>query len=116
MMPEGDPKEEVPMVVGLGSIASNIARAVGPVVAGVVIVVGGPGPVFLINAATVLGVFIVLWRWRREPHPATLPAERLASAVRAGIRDVRYTPALRTAIGRTRAFLLVRRPLWALLV
>src|SRR5438132_5123957 len=103
MIPEVVPKEELPASVGLGSIAINIARAVGPAVAGVVIVVGGPGPVFLINAATVLGVFIVLCRWRREPHRATLPAERMASAVRAGIRYVRYTTALRAVIVRTAA-------------
>ena len=94
MIPEVVPKEELPASVGLGTVAINVARAVGPAIAGVTIVAGGPGPVFLINAATVMGVFFVLWRWRREPHRATLPAERMASAVRAGIRYVRYTPAL----------------------
>jgi len=71
--------------------------------------------VFLVNAVTVLGVFFVLWRWRREPHRATLPAERMASAVRAGIRYVRYTPALRAVIVRTAAFVLFASALWALL-
>src|SRR5260370_20928270 len=73
MIPEVVPKEELPASVGLGSIAINIARAVGPAVAGVVIVVGGPGPVFLINAATVLGVFIRLWRRLRATHRPTPP-------------------------------------------
>src|SRR3989475_2923609 len=95
MIPEVVPKEELPASVGLGSIAINIARAVGPAVAGGVIVVGGPGPVFLINAATVLGVFIVLWRWRGEPHRATLPAGGMASAVCAGTRYVRVPAGVR---------------------
>jgi len=115
MIPEVVPRDELPASVGLGSVAINVARAVGPAIAGVIIVVGGPGPVFLINAASVLGVFFVLWRWRRETHRATLPAERMASAVRAGMRYVRYTPALRAVIVRTAAFVLFASALWALL-
>src|SRR5207247_9841595 len=83
IIPEAVPREELPAAVGLGSIAINIARAGGPAIAGVIIVAGGPGPVFLLNAVSVLGVFFVLWRWRRESRRATLPAERRASAVRA---------------------------------
>ncbi len=115
IIPEAVPREELPAAVGLGSIAINIARAVGPAIAGVIIVAGGPGPVFLINAVSVLGVFFVLWRWRREPRRATLPAERLATAMRAGIRYVRYAPALRTVVVRTAAFVVFASALWALL-
>ena len=115
IIPETVPREELPASVGLGSVAINIARAVGPAIAGVIIVAGGPGPVFLINAVSVLGVFIVLWRWRRDSHRATLPAERLASAVRAGVRYVRYAPALLTVVVRTAAFVGFASALWALL-
>ena len=115
MIPEVVPREELPASVGLGAVAINVARAVGPAIAGVIIVAGGPGPVFLVNAASVAGVFFVLWRWRRERRRATLPAERMASAVRAGIRYVRYTPALRTVMLRTAAFVLFASALWALL-
>jgi len=101
MIPEVVPREELPASVGLGTVAINVARAVGPAI--------------LINAASVVGVFVVLWRWRRESRRATLPAERMASAVRAGIRYVRYTPALRTVIVRTAAFVLFASALWALL-
>src|SRR5881394_4519133 len=62
IIPETVPREELPAAVGLGSIAINIARAIGPALAGVIIVAGGPGPVFLINAVSVLGVFFFLWR------------------------------------------------------
>jgi MFS family permease len=115
IIPETVPREELPASVGLGSVAINIARAVGPAIAGGIIVAGGPGPVFLINAVSVLGVFFVLWRWRRESHGATLPAERLASAVRAGVRYVRYAPALLTVVVRTAAFVGFASALWALL-
>src|SRR5213595_3072742 len=115
IIPEAVPREELPAAVGLGSIAINIARAIGPALAGVIIVAGGPGPVFFINAVSVLGVFFVLWRWRRKPVRTTLPAERLASAMRAGVRYVRFAPALRTVVVRTAAFVGFASALWALL-
>ena len=115
VIPETVPREELPAAVGLGSVAINIARAIGPALAGLIIVAGGPGPVFFINAVSVLGVFFVLWRWRREPSRAVLPAERLASAMRAGVRYVRYAPALRNVIVRTPAFVGFASALWALL-
>src|SRR4029077_11883474 len=74
IIPETVPREELPAAVGLGSIAINIARAIGPALAGLIIVAGGPGPVFFINAVSVLGVFFVLWRWRRETSRTVLPA------------------------------------------
>jgi quinol monooxygenase YgiN len=54
-------------------------------------------------------------RWRREPSLAVLPAERLASAMRAGVRYVRHAPALRSVIVRTPAFVGFASALWALL-
>jgi MFS family permease len=115
IIPETVSREELPAAIGLGSIAINVARALGPAIAGVIIVAGGPGPVFFINAVSVLGVFFVLWRWKRQPVRATLPAERLASAVRAGIRYVRFAPALRTVVVRTAAFVGFASALWGLL-
>ncbi|HKC40532.1 MAG TPA: MFS transporter, partial [Gemmatimonadales bacterium] len=115
LIPETVPREELPAAVGLGSIAINIARAIGPALAGAIIVAGGPGPVFFINAVSVLGVFFVLWRWKRKPVRTTLPAERLASAMRAGVRYVRFAPALRTVVVRTAAFVGFASALWALL-
>jgi MFS family permease len=115
IIPETVPREELPAAVGLGSIAINIARAVGPAIAGIIIVTSGPGPAFLVNAVSVLGVFVVLWAWKRESRQATLPTERLASAVRAGIRYVRYTPALQVVVVRTAAFVVFASALWALL-
>jgi MFS family permease len=113
--PETVPRDELPAAIGLGSVAINIARAIGPALAGLIIVAGGPGPVFVINAVSVLGVFVVLWRWRREPSRAVLPAERLASAMRAGVRYATNAPALRNVIVRTPAFVAFASALWALL-
>jgi MFS family permease len=115
IIPETVSREELPAAVGLGTVAINVARAVGPTIAGVILVAGGPGPVFLINAVSILWVFVVLLRWRRQARGSTLPAERLASAMRAGLRYVRYAPVLRTVIVRTVVFVVFASALWALL-
>src|SRR5437899_5501692 len=47
--------------------------------------------------------------------PPPLPAERLLSAMRAGVRYVRHAPALRNVIVRTPAFVAFASALWALL-
>src|SRR3989454_7198740 len=83
MIPEVVPREDLPASVGLGTVAINVARAVGPAIAGVIIVAGGPGPVFLINAASVLGVFFVLWRGRGGTPRGTPAAGRTGAARRA---------------------------------
>ena len=49
------PKESLPNAVGLNSTAFNIARLIGPAVAGVLIAAVGPGWVFVIN----FGIFII---------------------------------------------------------
>src|SRR5258705_2499860 len=49
IIPETVPREELPAAVGLGSIAINIARAIGPALAGGIIVARGPGPGSFVN-------------------------------------------------------------------
>ncbi len=58
---------------------------------------------------------IVLYEWRRQPRPGVLPAERVLSAIRVGIRYVRYAPALRAVLVRTVAFVVGASAMWAVL-
>src|SRR5256886_11157850 len=59
MIPEVVPRDELPASVGLGSVAIKVARSVGPAIARGIIGPGGPGPAFLVNAASVAGGFFV---------------------------------------------------------
>jgi MFS family permease len=82
--------EELSAAVALNSAAFNVARAVGPVLGGIILARTGAGTVFLLNALSFIGVLIVLFRWRVTPKESILPAERFLGAMRAGIRYVRY--------------------------
>jgi MFS family permease len=109
------PPEELPAAVTLSSVAYNLARAVGPAVAGLIIAVAGPAAVFLLNAIAFLYVVVVLSRWHPEQQRSILPAERLTGAVRTGLRFVQHSPAMQIVLIRTFLFIFFISALWALL-
>ena len=115
IIPELVPREELPAAVTLNGINFNLARAAGPALGGLIVAWIGAGANFILNAASFLGVMIVLYEWRRQPRPGVLPAERVLGAIRIGIRYVRYAPALRAVLVRTVAFTIGASAMWAVL-
>ena len=113
--PELVSRAELPAAIGLNSMGMNVARAVGPALAGLIVAAAGPGAVFVLNAVSFLAVIAALKRWQRPPQASELPAERLAGAVRAGLRYARHSPELRAVLARGIAFFLFASASWALL-
>lgn len=77
-----DRKEDLPSAIALNSFVFNLARLIGPAVAGVAIQAWGEGPCFLANALSYLPVILALLVIR--PRAAAPPA---AAAERAGVLD-----------------------------
>jgi MFS family permease len=115
LVPELVPRKDVASAVQLNSLNINIARAVGPAIAGILIAHFGVGADFAINAATFLvyAIVVVLWRPSSDITPQ-LP-ERFFSAMRAGGRYVRYAPVVRRILLRATLFLFPASALWGLL-
>lgn len=109
------PADELTEAVTLSSVSYNLARAVGPALAGLIIAVMGPAAVFLLNAVAFLYVVVVLARWHPAPHRAVLPAERLIGAARTGLRFVWNSTEMQTVLIRTFFFIFFISGLWALL-
>lgn len=109
------PREQLSAAAALGAVGFNIARAVGPAIGGLLVAAIGPGPVFLLNAASFLAVIAALYRWNREVPLTVAPAERILAAMRAGVRYARHAPAFRAVVIRTVAFIFFGSALWALL-
>jgi hypothetical protein len=109
------PPNELPEAVTLSSVSYNLARAVGPALAGLLIAVARPAAVFLLNAIAFLYVVVVLARWHPPPHRAVLPAERLIGAMRTGAYFVQNSPEMQTVLIRTFFFIFFISALWALL-
>lgn len=113
--PELVSREDLPAAVTLASIGFNIARALGPALAGLVMAAAGPAVTFLVNAVSFLGVLGVLFVWRRPTVEAMLPAERIWGAMTTGLRYVRHAPEVIAPTVRGCTFVFCGASLWALL-
>jgi len=115
LTPELVPRSELPSAIALNSMGVNVARAIGPALAGVIISMAGTGAVFLLNAVSYAGVILVLYTWKRAADASELPAERFFSAMRTGYRFARHAPELQASLVRGLGFFLFASASWALL-
>lgn len=113
--PELVPRIQLQSAIALNSLGVNVARAIGPALAGVIVSLWGTGAVFALNALSYLGVIWVLVRWRRQAPPSALPSERFLGALRGGLRFARHAPELQAAVIRGLGFFLFASASWALL-
>ncbi|PPC79183.1 MFS transporter [Pokkaliibacter plantistimulans] len=104
LTPELVEKADLPAAIALSSVGVNLARAVGPAIAGMLVSLSGPWLTFALNGASFLAVISVLWLWRRQLTPPVLPAERLLGAIRAGWRYSRSSRPLQAVLVRALAF------------
>jgi len=98
------PRAALPSAVALNSIGFNIARSAGPAIGGAIVAAAGAAAAFLVNAVSYIGLILVLARWRPELPPRTLPRERIAHAMGAGIRYVAMSPQIRLVLLRSTLF------------
>ena len=99
------PREELDSATALNGVGFNVGRAAGPALGGLVIAALGIAVPFWIFAASNVVIVAALVWWRKPQKAAeSLPAERLVSAVRAGIRHVANNQYLRAALMRVLAF------------
>jgi predicted MFS family arabinose efflux permease len=100
VLPELVRKEDLPAASALNGIEFNLARAVGPALAGFVIASAGIGAAFVSNSLSFLGVILVVARWKRPAVKRATPPETVTGATVAAIRYVRYSPAVRVVLLR----------------
>jgi MFS family permease len=80
--------------VTLNSVLVNLARIIGPAIAGILIATVGEGPCFLINAASFVAVVGSLVTMDLSALSPTVPMPRAKGQLREGLRYVRSTPGL----------------------
>jgi MFS family permease len=115
IVPELVPREDLVQAIALNGIGFNLTRAIGPALAGMLILLGGSSLAFALYATSLIAVVGALFTWRRGRRFTGLPREHLLSAIRAGIRFVRNTPAVQYAMVRTIAYSVPAAAPWALL-
>ncbi|MBV9280318.1 MAG: MFS transporter, partial [Chloroflexi bacterium] len=106
---------ELRSAVALNAMGFNVSRAAGPALGGFVVAAAGAATAFLLNAASFLGVLVVIHRWRQARVESGAPPEDMLGATVAGMRYVRHAPPLQAALVRIGVFILGASALWALL-
>jgi MFS family permease len=110
------PRIDLESAVAATSVGFNVSRAVGPALAGVIIGVMGIGAPFWVFGFSNLVILAALLWWRSPPKsPESLPAERLTSAIRTGIRHTANNRYLLSTLMRALAFFPFASAYWALL-
>jgi len=115
MIPDLVARDQFRSAVTLNGVSTNVGQAAGPALGGLVVSLGGPGTVYLLNAASFLAIVVILLRRAKERPEQALPSERFFGAVRGGLRYVRFRPELRPLMIRVAAFSFCASSLFALL-
>jgi MFS family permease len=115
IFPELVSRDDLPAALELNGIEFNLARAVGPGLAGFIIAAVGVPVAFALNAFSFLGVIFVIAKWKRPVRPNKLPAETFRGATSAAVRYVRYSPGIRTLLLRAGLLVFFTSSFWALL-
>ncbi len=95
ILPEVVKHDDLASASALSGLEFNVARAIGPALAGVIIVSFGIGAAFALNVVSFFGVIVVVWRWRRAARHRSTPPETLGGATVAAIRYVNNSPVVR---------------------
>ncbi len=114
-IPELVPRSQLRAATRLEMVGVNVARALGPALAGVVIARSGVPYVFALNALSVIFLAVALLFWRRRPSESQGSRERFVPALRAGGRYVWHEPVVRRILLRAMLFITPGVALWALL-
>jgi MFS family permease len=113
LIPELVPRPQLAAAAALGGVNINLARVIGPALAGLVIAKLGVAWCFALNTVSFVFIPLVLLGWRRQITVAAEDPERFLPALRAGGRYVRHDPV--TADSPRLAFVAPATALWALL-
>lgn len=106
---------EIEAAVALVAAGYNMMRGIGSAIGGVLVGSIGAGPVFLLNALSMLGILLVVWRLKPQTVVRNTPPENVVGAIKAGMRYMNHSSPLRAVLIRTAMFAGFTSCFWALL-
>jgi MFS family permease len=114
VLPELVEPRELKSALALNSVNMNIARVLGPVIGGLIIVAiagkenfhAGKGSAFLATALSLVGVVYVLARWKPAEQKAAVPNESILGSVWKGVRYTFSSPRLLAIMARIFLFMI----------
>ncbi|MEM1389328.1 MAG: MFS transporter [Pseudomonadota bacterium] len=115
VVPQLVPRERLKPAIALNSMGINISRAIGPALAGILIVSAGLAAPFVLNALSHIVIVIALLLWKPERAPERKPTGSLLSEMRTGLRHVRHNGPMKATAIRAVAFFFFAAAYWSLL-
>ena len=116
-IPSFAPRGELSNAITLNSLSTNLSKAAGPAIGGLLVAAAGPTAVFALNAVSflfVLGALVL--RHPRAFHVDTrLPPETFTAALRGGLRYARNDPELLAVLVRCAASFTFISVFWSML-
>jgi len=106
---------DLPRAVALGAVAFNVARAVGPALAGALAAWLGTGSAMIASALFFILMIVSVRKWKHRDHALPGNPETLFSGVLSGLRYARHSRPMRSLIVRNLSFCVCASALWALL-
>ncbi len=116
IVPSLVPREQLSAAIALNSTGINVSRAIGPALAGFLIVALGLWSPFAVNALSFVGIIAALLWWRPAVEAERrLPPEKVGAAMVTGLRFAFNSDPLKATLIRAAAFFLFASALWAML-
>jgi MFS family permease len=110
------PRQEIDSAIAANSVGYNLSRGIGPALGGIIIASMGISLPFWVFWVSNVGIVAALLWWRPPRKSVeSLPAERLGSALRMGIRYASNNRYFLATLIRTAAFFPFACAYWALL-
>ena len=97
-VPDLVPRGMVASAVALNSVAFNVARAIGPALGGLIIVVSGAQTAFALNALSYLGVIVVLIGLAHRMPTPDRDQTSMLNAIALGLRFAKFTKPFRRVL------------------
>jgi MFS family permease len=102
--------------IALNSMGTNVSRAIGPALGGLVVAGIGVAWTFVADAVSYLALIGALWWWKGASARSSAGApESLGPAMRTGLRFALHAPDLQRVLLRAGAFFAFASAYWALL-
>lgn len=108
-------REDLPRAVALAAVAFNVARAIGPALAGGIAAWLGSGSALVTSALFFILMIIAVYRMKKRERALPGVPETVLSGVLSGLRFARHSPAMRSLVARNVSFSLCAAAFWALL-
>lgn len=100
ILPELVGKPQLPAALALNSVAMNMSRIAGPLIAGAIIAMAGSTWVFLLNAILSMLAASVISLWQREQKPNALGREPMHHSMRVGVQYIVQSGQLKNSLLR----------------